>query len=92
MERLAVVLGHTSTEVTRRYAHLRSDHLGEADRRLLAVDLQPSEAPVIPLSAGDREVAATAKGGAIGHLLGTRGADDGSRGDGFASKMERLRR
>ena len=39
LEKLAAVLGHSSTEVTRRYAHLRPDHFREADRRLLDVDL-----------------------------------------------------
>ena len=43
IEKLAAVLGHSSTEVTRRYAHLRPENLPEADRHLLDVDLgQPA--------------------------------------------------
>ena len=32
IEKLAAEFGHSSTEVTRRYAHLRPDHFREADR------------------------------------------------------------
>lgn len=39
MERLALILGHSSTEVTRRYAHLLPDHLGAEDRRRLKIRL-----------------------------------------------------
>ncbi len=39
LERLALILGHSSTEVTRRYAHLLPDHLGAQDRRRLRVRL-----------------------------------------------------
>jgi hypothetical protein len=42
MERLAVQLGHSSTEVTRRYAHLRPEHLGAEDRARLSVELELS--------------------------------------------------
>lgn len=55
MEKLAVVLGHSSTEVTRRYAHLRPDHLGEVERRLLAVDLGRPAGAVLPMAAGGRK-------------------------------------
>lgn len=39
IERLALILGHSSTEVTKRYAHLLPDHLGAEDRARLTVDL-----------------------------------------------------
>jgi integrase len=39
IEKLATVLGHSSTEVTRRYAHLKPEHFREEDRRLLDVDM-----------------------------------------------------
>jgi hypothetical protein len=56
IEKLAAVLGHSSTEVTRRYAHLPPEHFGEASRQLLDVDLAHARADVVPL----------AKGGALG--------------------------
>jgi integrase len=40
MERLALILGHSSTEVTRRYAHLLPEHLGAQDRARLQVQLK----------------------------------------------------
>lgn len=75
MEKLAVVLGHSSTEVTRHYAHLRPDHLRAADRRLLDVDLLRAGGEVVPLPGADRE-AASGEGeapgnGAIKHSLST---------------------
>lgn len=39
IEKLATVLGHSSTVVTERYAHLRPDLFGARDRDLLNVDL-----------------------------------------------------
>ncbi|HTP28208.1 MAG TPA: tyrosine-type recombinase/integrase, partial [Anaeromyxobacteraceae bacterium] len=39
MERLALILAHSSTEVTRRYAHLRPEHLGAEDRARLPIVL-----------------------------------------------------
>jgi integrase len=50
LEKLAAVLGHSSTEVTRRYAHLRPEHFRDADLRLLAVDLAHEGAEVVPLA------------------------------------------
>jgi integrase len=50
MEKLAHELGHSSTEVTRRYAHMKPDHFKEADRRLLDVDLDQAPAEVVPLA------------------------------------------
>jgi integrase len=42
MERLALILGHSSTEVTRRYAHLKPEHLGAEDRARMSVVLSES--------------------------------------------------
>lgn len=42
MERLALILGHSSTEVTRRYAHLLPEHLGAEDRARMSVVLSES--------------------------------------------------
>ena len=39
LEKLAHVLGHSSTEVTKRYAHLRPDAFGDADRARIRVQL-----------------------------------------------------
>jgi integrase len=44
LEQLAVLLGHSSTEVTQRYAHLRPDHLAAADVDRIALDLTPGGA------------------------------------------------
>ena len=52
MEKLSVILGHSSVVVTQRYAHLRVDHFHEADYRMLAVDLAQKDAVVAqPVSA-----------------------------------------
>jgi hypothetical protein len=50
MEKLAAVLGHSSTEVTKRYAHLRPDLFRPEDHELLAVDLERGDAAVVPIS------------------------------------------
>jgi integrase len=47
LESLAVLLGHSSTEVTQRYAHLRPDHLTTADVDRVAVDLAPRMGQVV---------------------------------------------
>lgn len=39
LEKLAAMLGHSSTEVTKRYAHLRPDAFTDADRALVRVQL-----------------------------------------------------
>ncbi len=81
IEKLAAMLGHSSTEVTRRYAHLRPDHFREADRRLLDVDLGHAGAEVVRL-AGDRQASDP---DAIGQKL-ARSADSAQRaGADFAS-------
>jgi hypothetical protein len=53
-EKLAAVLGHSSTEVTRRYAHMKPDHFREADRQLLDVDFEQAGA-AIRMTGDDRE-------------------------------------
>lgn len=47
LEKLAKTLGHSMTEVTTRYAHLRGDLFGAADRGLLAVDLSAKGGRVV---------------------------------------------
>src|SRR6266568_2723415 len=39
MEKLATILGHSSTEVTKRYAHLKPENFRDADRKRLDVEL-----------------------------------------------------
>jgi len=48
IERLALILGHSSTYVTERYTHLRPDAFGELDYRAGCVDL--AEGDVVELS------------------------------------------
>ncbi len=43
IEKLATILGHSSTVVTERYAHLRPDLFGARERDLLKVDLVPRQ-------------------------------------------------
>jgi hypothetical protein len=50
MEKLAAVLGHSSTEVTKRYAHLRPDLFRPEDHELLAVDLERGDAAVVSIA------------------------------------------
>ncbi len=78
LEKLAQELGHSSTEVTRRYAHLRPDHFQAADRRLLAVDLNQGPAEVVQLKDGGLTQRVK---DAIGHPLGTE-ALEGARAEG----------
>jgi hypothetical protein len=47
-ETLAAVSGHSSTEVTRRYAHLRSERFRGVERRLPAGDLSDPGGEVLP--------------------------------------------
>ncbi len=61
IEKLAALLGHSSAEVTRRYAHLRPEHFRDADRKLLDVDLAHPGAEVVPLTADGREVSGTGR-------------------------------
>lgn len=61
LEKLALAMGHSSTEVTRRYAHLAPDAFGEAESRLLSVDLTPKAGTV-----------SASKAGSIGQSLASR--------------------
>jgi len=45
MQKLAAILGHSSTEVTRRYAHLRTDPFGERDLNLFGGGDKPGSGP-----------------------------------------------
>jgi integrase len=47
LERLRVILGHSSTEVTQRYGHLVRDQFSDAERAMVDVQLQPGK--VLPL-------------------------------------------
>jgi integrase len=80
IEKLAAVLGHSSTEVTRRYAHLRPDAFRDADRRLLDVDLGRKPAEVVPL----------AKAGAVGHEMATKQEGAAGRTGDSGSKTRTL--
>ena len=44
IEKLKEILGHSTVQVTERYAHLRVDLFGPADLAAMAVDLSPAEA------------------------------------------------
>jgi len=55
MERLALILGHSSTEVTRRYAHLLPEHLGAQDRARLPVQLNVGQSLASEPSGPKRE-------------------------------------
>jgi integrase len=62
LEQLSVLLGHSSTEVTKRYAHLRPDALARADVDRIAVDLTGGPAPVLSLKDGQPLASATRHG------------------------------
>jgi site-specific recombinase XerD len=47
LERLRLILGHSSTEVTQRYGHLVRDQFSDAERAMVDVQLQPGK--VLPL-------------------------------------------
>ncbi len=68
LEHLAATLGHSSTQVTHRYAHLKPDHLPAADRKLLAVDLTQGPAEVVSITPEGPET------GAVGQRM-ARGAN-----------------
>jgi hypothetical protein len=47
LEKLRVILGHSSTEVTMRYGHLVRGQFSDAERELADVQLKPGK--VLPL-------------------------------------------
>lgn len=49
IEKLRVVLGHSSVAITERYAHLRPDHFTEQDTSRVVVDLSPATGAVVSL-------------------------------------------
>jgi integrase len=59
LESLAALLGHSSTEATKRYAHLRPDALARADVDRIAVDLTGGPAAVVRLEDGQRMASPT---------------------------------
>src|SRR5260370_66389 len=48
LAKLAEILGHSTTEVTLRYAHLAPGNFTEHERQL--VDVQLHDAPILPLA------------------------------------------
>lgn len=48
-EKLAEILGHSSSEVTKRYSHLRPEMLGDEDTSRAQVDLSREPGEVLPL-------------------------------------------
>ena len=50
----AAILGHSSSEVTLRYAHLQPGNFTEHERALVDVDLQPAKVLPMPARAGAR--------------------------------------
>lgn len=62
IEKLSIVMGHSSVLVTERYAHHRPDLFRDADLNVLDVDLAAREAPVVPVA----QAAAKREGGAVG--------------------------
>lgn len=81
IEKLAAVLGRSSTEVTRRYAHLRPEHFKDADRRLLDADLFHPGADVVPLASEGRRAA---RGGALGPRMARASESIVAQGGGSA--------
>lgn len=48
LEALGAILGHSSSEVTKRYAHLRPDQMRPEDSRRAQVDLSPGRVVALP--------------------------------------------
>jgi integrase len=75
MEKLSVILGHSSVVVTARYAHLRVDHFREADFQMLTVNLSQqgsvAELPTVP--------PAEAAAGTVGYAVVTQGSKKASK-------------
>jgi hypothetical protein len=49
IEKLSKIMGHASVTTTERYSHLRTDLFRESDFDLVAVDLSPEGAAVVPI-------------------------------------------
>ena len=71
IEKLAAILGHSSTEVTKRYAHLRPELFSGRDLDMFAVDVEAQTGAVVALP------------GAVGHGMGTKGDQPGTESPGF---------
>jgi integrase len=50
LEKLAHILGHSSTEVTKRYAHLRPDAFGDEDRARISLKIGQQMASTMDMS------------------------------------------
>ncbi|MBI3071883.1 MAG: site-specific integrase [Deltaproteobacteria bacterium] len=72
MEKLATVMGHSSTTITERYAHMRSDLFRDADYEVISVKLGRAPASVA-------SIAAPSESGTDSYVMVTR-ADSGSVG------------
>lgn len=70
IEKLREVMGHSTVMVTERYAHLRPDMFGAADRGRVAVDLSTPTGKILPLAA-PAETQAESKIGAFGYTVVT---------------------
>jgi integrase len=55
LEKLAMILGHSSSEVTKRYAHLRPELLDAQDTARAQVDLRPGEVVALRSVPGQNE-------------------------------------
>jgi integrase len=72
IEKLAMVMGHSSIVVTERYAHLRPDLFRESDYGVLDVDLAARGGEVIQLVRPARE------SGAVGYAAVTQSGEEGN--------------
>ncbi len=45
IEKLKEILGHSTVQVTERYAHLKTDLFSPADLAAMSIDLTPGEGP-----------------------------------------------
>jgi len=49
IEKLKEILGHSSVQVTERYAHLKVDLFGPADLAVMSIDLSAPAGKAVPL-------------------------------------------
>jgi len=66
IERLRLILGHSSVMVTERYAHLNPDHFGARELSAVTVDLSRPEGKVIALDHAAITLPSKAAGGDAG--------------------------